>query len=64
MFISKSGGGEFGGTVRFFVLGWVLILFGWFFVLGFFFFCKLLVQKKQEEKLEVVLFGNAAFILN
>lgn len=63
MFISKSGGGEFGGTVRFFVLGWVLILFGWFFVLGFF-FCKLLVQKKQEEKLEVVLFGNAAFILN
>lgn len=49
--------GKFGGTVGVFVLGW-----GLGFV--FFFICTLLVQKKQEEKLEVVLFGNAAFILN
>lgn len=41
-----------------FVLGWGL---GFLF---FFLICKLLVQKKQEEKLEVVLFENAAFILN
>lgn len=55
----KTGArGDFGGAVGVFVSGWGLRFF------GFFFICKLLVQKKQDEKLEVVLFGNAAFILN
>lgn len=50
----RAGEGRIWGSCGRFVLGWALGFGGGF--------CKLLVQKKQAEKLEVVLFGNAAFI--
>lgn len=58
----KIGGGELGGNHGGFCFGvgcgfWGL---GFLVVLLFVFFCKLLVQKKQEEKLEVVLFWKCS----